>query len=45
MVGAVVTTGARGGGGAAAIPAVVGALCAVVAYKRSTDPLRRGSQG
>ena len=36
MVGAAVTTGALGGIGAAAIPAVVGVLCAVVACTRST---------
>ena len=41
MVGAVVTTGAIGGVGAAAVPAVVGALCAVVAYKRSTVAVGR----
>src|SRR3954468_2018383 len=35
MVGATVTTGATGEVGAAAIPAVVGVLCAVVAYRRS----------
>ena len=41
MVGAVVTTGAIGGVGAAAVPAVVGALCAVVAYERSTVTVGR----
>jgi hypothetical protein len=41
MVGATVTTGAMGGVGAAAIPAVVGALCVVVAYKRSTITVER----
>jgi len=35
MVGATATTGALGGIEAAAIPAVVGVLCAVVAYKRA----------
>jgi hypothetical protein len=41
MVGATATTGALGGIGAAAIPAVVGFLCAVVAYKRSTVTVER----
>jgi hypothetical protein len=41
MVGATVTCGAIGGIGAAAIPAVVGALCAVVAYKRSPIAVER----
>ena len=41
MAGATVTTGAIGGIGAAAIPAVVGILCAVVAYKRATVTVGR----
>ena len=41
MVGATVTTAATGGIGAAAIPAVVGVLCTVVAYKRSTVAVGR----
>ena len=41
MVGATATTGALGGIEAAAIPAVVGVLCAVVAYQRSTVAVGR----
>jgi hypothetical protein len=43
MVGAAATSGAVGGIGAAAIPAVVGVLCAVVAYKRSPVTVGRAA--